>query len=335
MRPSDLKSLIAARFKAGIKRPLLVESSPGIGKTQIAAQAAKEMGIGFLAIHAPLLQPEDYGFPVISSDKSTVNFVVSRDKFPIESASELPENGIFLIDELSQADNSAQKILANLIQERDIHGQKLKPGWLVIATGNRLTDRAGANRLLSHLKNRLTTIELDASIDDWSQWAIENNVKSEVIAFLRFRPELLNAFDPQNDINATPRSWVEGVSAALGAIDPTQEMEDFKGDVGEGAAAEFCGFLKVYRKLPSPDSIMLNPAKAEIPNDPATLYALCGALAHKTGTDNFGRIMTYVGRMAPEFTVLYIRDALKRKPEIQATKEFIEWASGPGAKLLS
>jgi hypothetical protein len=334
MRPSELKALIGDRFKAGIKRPLLVESSPGIGKTQIASQVATELGIGFQAIHAPLLQPEDYGFPVITSDKTSVNFVVAKDKFPIEGSA-VAETGIFLIDELSQADNSAQKILANLIQEREIHGQRLKPNWLVIATGNRLIDRAGANRLLSHLKNRLTTVELEASIDDWSQWAIENGVKSEVIAFLRFRPELLNAFDPQNDINATPRSWVEGVNAALGVITPALEMEVFKGDVGEGAAAEFCGFLKVYRKLPSPDSIMLNPAKAEIPKDPATLYALCGALAHKTSADNFGRIMTYVGRMAPEFTVLYVRDAIRRKAEIQATKEFIDWASGPGAKLLS
>jgi len=334
MRPSELKAVITARFKAGIKRPLHVESSPGVGKTQIAAQVAKELGVEFLAIHAPLLQPEDYGFPVITSDRASVDFVVSKSKFPIESAS-CGEFGIFLIDELSQADNSAQKILANLIQEREIHGQKLKPGWLVITTGNRLTDRAGANRLLSHLKDRLTTVELDASIDDWSTWALGNGVKSEVIAFLRFRPDLLNAFDAQNDVNATPRSWVEGVSASLGAVDSHLESEIFKGDVGEGAAAEFNGFLKIYRKLPNPDAILLNPSGAEIPSDPATLYALCGALAHKTTGQNFGRVMTYVGRMAPEFCVLYVRDAIKRKPEIQSTKEFIEWASGPGAKLLS
>lgn len=334
MRPSELKSLISNRFRAGIKRALLVESSPGIGKTQIAEQSAKELGIGFLAIHAPLLQPEDYGFPVITGDKTSVNFVVSKAKFPIESA-DVPETGIFLIDELSQADNSAQKILANLIQAREIHGHKIKEGWKIVATGNRLVDRSGANRLLGHLGDRVTRVELEASIDDWTQWAIENQVKTEVIAFLRFRPELLSAYDPQSDKSPTPRGWVDGVSAGLGATDSALELEVFKGDVGEGAAAEFCGFLKIYRNLPSPDSIMLNPAKAEIPNDPATLYALCGALAHKTSADNFGRIMTYIGRMAPEFTVLYVRDAIRRKPEIQATKEFIDWASGPGAKLLA
>lgn len=334
MKPSELKNLISSRFKAGIKRPLYIVSSPGLGKTQIAGQAAKELGVGFKAIHAPLLQPEDYGFPCISANKDDVSFVVSKEKFPLEG-SNCPETGIFLIDELPQADNSAQKILANLVQEREIHGQKLKAGWTIIATGNRVTDRAGANRLLTHLKARVTEIELDASLDDWSQWALANNVSTEVIAFMRFRPDLLNAFNAQNDTNPTPRAWCEGVSAALGVIDSTSEFSVFKGDVGEGAAAEFCAFLKVFRKLPSPDAIVLNPAGTEVPNEPGTLYALCGALANKTTEVNFNRIMTYVTRMPSEFSVLFVRDAIRRKPAIQSSADFIKWASGPGAALLT
>lgn len=334
MKPSELKSLITARHKAGIKRPLHVESSPGVGKTQITGQVARELNIDFKAIHAPLLQPEDYGFPVISAKRDNVDFIVSRAKFPIEGA-DCAEDGIFLIDELSQADNSAQKILANLIQEREIHGRKLKPGWSIVTTGNRTTDRAGANRLLTHLKNRLTTIELEASLDDWCQWALNNSVQVEVVAFLRFRPELLNSFDPQQEMNPTPRSWVEGVSAALGVVDPIQEFPVFRGDVGEGAAAEFCAFLKIFRKLPSPDAILLSPDKVEVPPDPATLYAICGAMAAKITPANFGRVMVYVKRMPQEFSVLFVRDAIRRNPDLQASAEFIKWASCDGAKLLT
>jgi hypothetical protein len=334
MKPTELKSLISARFKAQIKRPLHIESSPGVGKTQIAAQVAQELGVGFMAIHAPLLQPEDYGFPVIAGDKSDVSFLISTHKFPIERST-CPDEGIFLIDELSQADNSAQKILANLIQEREIHGQRLKSGWLIVSTGNRTVDRAGANRLLSHLKNRITTIELDASLDDWCHWAFNNGISTEVIAFLRFRPELLNAFDPQQEINPTPRAWSEGVSAALGVIDPSLEFPVFKGDVGEGAASEFVGFLKIYRELPSPDMILLNPENTDVPAKPVILYALCGALAHKTTTDNFSRMMLYIQRMPQEFAVLFVRDAIQRVPEIQTSKDFIKWATTDGAKILT
>lgn len=334
MKPSELKKLISDRHKAGIKRPLLVESSPGFGKTQISAQAAKELGVAFHAIHAPLLQPEDYGFPVISQKRDDVTFIVSKEKFPVEGSAHA-ESGIFLIDELSQADASAQKVLANLIQEREIHGQKLKSGWTVIATGNKTTDRAGANRILSHLGNRVTRVPLEVSLDDWTDWALKNGVKTEIVAFIRFRPAFLSNFDPQQEINATPRAWAEGVSAALGVIDPELEYEVFRGDVGEGPAAEFLGFLKIFRKLPNPDTIILKPDSAPVPKDPATQYAIVGALVNRTDADNFGRIMKYIGRLPTEFSVLYIRDAESACPEIVNSKEFIQWASGPGAKLLS
>lgn len=334
MKPSELMSLVSMRIKGNIKRPLHVESSPGVGKTQIAAQVAASLGIGFKAIHAPLLQPEDYGFPVISADRSDVSFIVSKDKFPVVG-SNCPDHGILLIDEMSQADNSAQKILANLLQEREIHGQRLKDGWTIVTTGNRTTDRAGANRILSHLGNRVTRIPLEASLDDWTNWALAHDIKTEVVAFIRFRPELLNEFDSQREVNPTPRAWSEGVSAALGVVEASMEFLVFSGDVGEGAAAEFCAFLKIFRKLPSPDAILVNPKGIEVPNDPATLYALCGALAHRTTADNFGRVMTYVSRMQPEFSVLFIRDAIKRCPAIQSSADFISWASGPGAKLLA
>jgi len=334
MSPSQLKSLIIARFKAGIKRALLVEGPPGLGKTQIPEQVARDLGIGYMIIHTPLLQAEDYGFPVVSADRKDVNFLVSKDKFPIEG-SNCPDTGIFTLDEFPQADNSIQKILANVVQEREIHGHKLKPGWMIVATGNRTTDRAGANRILSHLGNKITRVELETSIDDWTRWALQNNVRPEVIAFLRFKTALLNGFDPQAECNPTPRSWVNGVSASLGVTPAELEFEVFKGDVGEGAAAEFLSFLKICRHLPNPDVIMLNPSKAAVPKEPNVLYALCSTLAHRATPDNFGRILTYVERMDAEFTMLFVRDALALCPDIQNSADFIKAASGPLSKILT
>jgi hypothetical protein len=340
MNPTKLKNNIAARFNAGIKRPLHIVSSPGLGKTQIAKQAAKELGVACIVVHAPLMQPEDYGFPCISADKSNVNFIVSKEKFPL-IGSDCPEKGILVIDELPQTDQSGQKILAQAIQEFEIHGKHFKPGWMIITTGNKSTDRAGASRLLSHLQNRVTEVELEASLDDWTQWALSNGVKTEVIAFIRFRPELLNQFNSQNTVNPTSRSWTEGVSAALGVIPADSEFESFKGDVGEGPAAEICGFLGIYRKLPSVDMILLNPSTTHVPaigsdeNASATLYAICGALSNRASKDNFGTMMEYVKRIPPEFGVLFVKMAIKKSPVIQESSEFIKWVSGEGGKLLA
>ena len=60
-----------------------------------------------------------------------------------------------------------------------------------------------------------------------------------------FRSALLHDFDPQRDVNPSPRSWVEGVSDTIGIVPSEAEYETFKGAVGEGCAAEFTGFLRL------------------------------------------------------------------------------------------
>ena len=137
---------------------------------------------------------------------------------------DIPDEGILCFDDRNQAPADIQKVLANILQARTLHGVPLKKGWHCISTGNRQSDRAGANRILSHLRNRETVIELETHLDDWTSWAIENDVKPELISFIRFRPNLLHDFDPQRDINPTPRSWVEGVSDVIGIVPADASM---------------------------------------------------------------------------------------------------------------
>ncbi|MFM5883670.1 hypothetical protein, partial [Methanobrevibacter gottschalkii] len=148
----------------------------------------------------------------------------------------------------------------------------------------------------------------------------------EVVAFIRFRPGLLHDFDANKDQNPTPRSWVEGVSDVLGAVPAEAEFECFKGAVGEGAAAEFVGFLKIYRKLPNPDAILLNPDTADVPSDPATLYALSGAISSRISSANIDRAIVYLKRIPSEFSVLCMSMTVRRDPTVTSTKGFIDWS---------
>jgi hypothetical protein len=169
-------------------------------------------------------------------------------------------------------------------------------------------------------------LELETHLDDWTGWALNNGVKPEVVSFIRFRPNLLHDFDAQRDQNATPRSWVEGVSDVLGTVPAEAEFECFKGAVGEGAAAEFVGFVRIFRKLPNPDAILLNPTTSDVPTDPATLYALSGALAQRATEGNFERVCQYVERMPAEFSVLTVSYAARRNPDLANTQAFTQWS---------
>lgn len=321
MRASLLKETIKSLFP--IQRTICIEGSPGGGKTTIVQQAAEELGVPCIERHMPTMLVEDFGilFPETGSDMLHYKL---PEWFPVKGKA--PERGILLFDDRNQAGPDLQKVLANICQARNLHGVSMPDGWQVISTGNRQSDRAGANRVLSHLRNRETAYELETHLDDWTVWAIDNNVKSEVVSFIRFRPNLLHDFDPQRDQNATPRAWVEGVSDVLGTVPAEAEFESFKGAVGEGAAAEFVGFVRIFRKLPNPDAILLNPSTSDVPSDPATLYALSGALAQRATEGNFERVCTYSERMPPEFSVLTVSYAARRNPDLANTQAFTQWS---------
>ncbi len=321
MRATTLKSTIKSLFP--IQRTVCIEGSPGGGKTTIVQQVAKELDIPYIERHMPTMLVEDFGIPMVMGDGEALSYKLP-DWFPVKGKS--PDKGILCFDDRNQANADLQKVLANICQARNLHGVPLPDGWMVISTGNRQSDRAGANRVLSHLRNRETVVELETHLDDWSSWAIDNDVKPEVISFIRFRPNLLHDFDPQRDQNATPRSWVEGVSDVLGVVSSDAEYECFKGAVGEGPAAEFVGYLRIFRKLPNPDNILINPTTAEVPTDPATLYALSGAIAQRATVANFDRVCTYSERMPPEFSVLTISYAARKNPDLANTQAFNKWA---------
>ena len=322
MRATLMKDTIRALFPQ--QRTLCIEGPPGGGKTTIVHEVAVSLGVPCVELHMPTMLVEDFG--ILFPDKSDNDKLVYKlpEWFPTNDVD--GTEGILMFDDRNQAGADLQKVLANICQARTLHGHKLPDGWQVISTGNRQSDRAGANRVLSHLRNRETVVNLDTHLDDWTAWAIEQGVQPEVISFIRFRPNLLHDFDPQREQNATPRSWVEGVSDVLGSVPPDAEYECFKGAVGEGAAAEFVGYVKIYRKLPNPDTILLRPSTAEVPTDPATLYALSGAIAERATEKNFHNVCAYAERMPPEFSVLSVSYAARKNPDLASTKAFTEWA---------
>ncbi len=330
MRPTLLATTLKGLIQK--KRYTHIEGSPGLGKTAVPRQVCADLGIGLILIHAPTLQPEDLGLPSANADKTRLKFLLTE-RFPVVG-DDGPDEGVILIDELPQAANDIQKTMAHLVQEHDLLGHPIKPGWSFVSTGNRQSDRAGANRILSHLSNRCTRLEFEPHLDDWCAWALDNGVRPEIVQFLRFKPGLLADFNPQMDSNPTPRAWVEGVSEIIDAVPAESEYECIKGAVGDGAAREFVAFLKIYRKLPDPDAVLLDPKNAKVPDDPATLYAISGAVAHRATQVNAEAVLTYARRLPPEFTVLVVRDAVKKDPSFTQTRAFIDWVSKEGQHII-
>jgi hypothetical protein len=168
--------------------------------------------------------------------------------------------------------------------------------------------------------------EMETSLDDWCEWAMDNGVDSRGIAFLRLRPQLLNDFDANRSVNPTQRAWTQLFLEVPQDLPTNHYMMACTAKVGEGAAAEWCAARDLMDKMPSVDSIRLAPDKVEIPTEPAVMFAVATALSMTTVPDAFERDMTYISRMNKEFQMVYVTDALRLHPKLQQTKPFVDWA---------
>lgn len=320
---SALKTLVAAR------RPAFIWGAPGVGKSQVVKQVCDELKIDMIDVRAVLLDPVDLrGLPTVSDD--------DRAHWAIPEFLPRKGKGVLFLDELNAAPPLTQAACYQLILDRKLGEYELPPGWIAMAAGNREGDRAVTSKMPTALSNRFVHLDFVVDVDDWCTWAIEHELLTELIAFIRFRPELLHQFDPKSGSKAfpTPRSW-EFVSDILKS-EPDKEIEYplLAGTVGDGPAAELEGFLRIYRNLPSVEGILMDPKGEEVPTDPATLYALSGALARRADDGNFDRVKLFADRMPAEFGVLLVSDAVKRCKAIQHTRAFVDWATENASVVL-
>jgi hypothetical protein len=183
----------------------------------------------------------------------------------------------------------------------------LPDGWFILAAGNRLEDRAVSYRMPTALANRFTHIDLEVSLDDWCNWAMMNQINPNIVGFVRFKPDLLWAFNPESSEKAfaSPRTW-EFASRMI-QVTPTRLLtEMLEGTVGKGATAEFLSFLKVQTELPSIDDILNNGVDYIPPKGRMDLrYALISALVTRAkNVKQFSRLIDYSATMETEFAVL-------------------------------
>jgi len=321
------------------RRSVMLWGAPGIGKTDIVGQTADEM---FGALSAavrlangltptPLIdfrlnirEPVDMrGVPVTDPvTKTTVWY--TPDELPRVDRD--GEFGILFIDEITNGSSPQMMAVAmQLVLERKVGDYHLPDGWIVVAASNRISDRTGAQRMPTALRNRFAHIHVTPDVQAWVKWAVANDVAPEMIAFVRFRPALLHRM-PSGDENAypTPRS----LTAAALFID---EPEDIRCDliaglVGDDVATEVDGFVRMYQSLGTLDDIIANPDTARIPTEGSQRYAVFTGLARMATRANFAKIAVYAARLDSEGQTLLMHDATIRDEKLKETKAYSDWA---------
>jgi len=330
MKPSKLKSNLARLFNEG--EPVLIVGEPGLGKTDVVEQACEEINHDVVIFHPVVDDPTNYKGLPCESDGNAVFLPYSQ----LRKLLEADKPTVAFFDDLGQATQSVQGALMQLFLSRKVNEHKISDKVVFCAATNSRKDRAGVKGLIKPLLSRFTTIvRAEVNVDDWCKWAGNNNMPPELVAFIRFRPELLMKFDPSH-VDSTGEDLVNQpcprTVAACGRLlnYGIQDYDVLTGCVGESFAAELIGFLKIVHGLGDKPRQIADGNDESCPASPDTLYALCGALAHMSGNlDKWSNISKWGRKRLPEeFQVLLLKDVEGRHQEkVFNTPEYVEWSS--------
>jgi hypothetical protein len=329
MRYSALHQSITANFKSTNRIVPYVTGKPGGGKSALGRQIAREMGVKeehYTEFNASLRDPVDVlGVPDTHGEYTAWKPPIEFFRLRATNVRGDDAPRFLNLEEFSDATVPMQNALCRVIEDRYAGELRLHHNLYIYANGNRTEDKSGAQRMTTKLMMRVQELEFETNLDDWCEWALDAGIQVPIIQFLRFKPNQLHDFVADRRQNPCPRQW-EKVSLIDVSLPSELYMGNVAGLVGEGAAAEYTGFLRIFRGLPDIDGILMHPDKGEVPKDPAVLYALTGALAHRASEDNFDRLARYSNRLPVDFQVMLVSDAAKLAPKVKQTKAFVDWA---------
>lgn len=328
MTPKEVRKGMIECFEAGLAP--FVTSSPGLGKSALVRQLAKEFKLELIDIRLSQCAPEDLmGLPMRKGEGDQMRSAFAPfEMFPIEG-DEIPagKNGwLLFLDEANSATKMVQAAAYRLVLDREVGQSKLHENVFVALAGNLSTDRAIVTSLSTAMQSRLIHMEMEISLEDFMDHAVKAKYDPRVLAFLEFQPGKLHDFKPDHTDRTfpCPRTW-EFVSRLIQGKGTNQISQKLLGGtIGEGTAVEFCNYIKVFDQLPSFSKILSDPENETLPTDAGMLYATIMSLLDKFDRKNFPEIGKYVKRMDPEFQIVFFRGVVRRDPKMKKDKDFTD-----------
>lgn len=360
LTPSETKEFITNALM--LREIPYIAGAPGIGKSDIVAQVAKDFGLKLLDVRLSQMLPEDLtGLPSLDpkTGKAEYNpfstFPMAGDPVPAGF------NGwLIFLDEMSSASEEVFAAIYSLLLGHRVGGKPVHPKALIVAAGNRSSDSAIARELPDTLVTRMLPVTMTVSSRDWIMWATDPTTKSHegVVDFIKKYPDLLNTTvdsSKRDELETfpTPRGWGKAmkimhfhekmslknrVTRKDAAGIPTGDLNSatpitppvhslLEAAVGMAAAKSFQEYYDEAISLPYPWEIAQSPSSARIPNNTIGKAKLVSDLADFfIGTQEQSRdaILQYMNRMEPEQSALFAQIMVEKLGDTPTDRRLID-----------
>ena len=280
--PSKAKN--ALRHAMHKKRPVFLWGPTGIGKSDIVEQVTKTFSNSHLIdIRLSLWDPTDIkGIPYFDSNNVKMAWGAPSE-LPDEEMAAQYDNIVLFLDEMNSAAPAVQAAAYQLILNRRVGTYKLPDNVIIVAAGNRESDKGVTYRMPAPLANRFIHLELAVNFDDWFNWSVDNNQHKDVVGYLTFAKKDLYDFDPKSASRsfATPRSWSFVSELLEDELDESTTTDLVAGTVGEGLAVKFMAHRKVASSMPNPTDILAGKVKELKTKEISAMYSLTVSLCYE------------------------------------------------------
>lgn len=342
------KNVINKGYELKNTPSVMLWGPPGVGKSQSIKELASILEyetckkVNVTDVRLLLFNPIDLrGIPTANEDKTLAVWLKPK-IFQMDPSRSVIN--ILFLDEITAAPQSVQAAAYQITLDRTVGEHKLPDNCIVIAAGNRTTDKSVAYTMPKALANRLLHLEVEPNFDSWNKWAVKSGIHPMVLGFLKFKPNYLIETEVKTSTlaYATPRTW-ELVSNILNNVssDIKEVYHLICGLVGKGIAVEFRSWCNLYQNLPNIDDIFRG-RYVEVPKRPDVIYALISSMLtyakmHKDDMLAIENSINFAMKLSPEFSTILLKDYLYIEKDYQKKllkiPTFSRWLSSKG-KLL-
>ena len=244
------------------QRPVLLLGAPGIGKTQIMEQIAKECQVGLVsytithhtrqsAIGLPFISKKEFGGKEYAVTEYTMSEIVASIYEKMEKTG-LSE-GILFIDEINCVSETLAPAMLQFLQCKTFGSHEIPGGWIIVAAGNPPEYNKSVREFDVVTMDRVKKIEVEPDFEVWKEYAYKQNIHPAVISYLNARPRYFYRMETTVDGRkfATPRGW-EDLSRMLEVYEKLHKTADREIIVQyiqhEKIAKDFANYLELYEK---------------------------------------------------------------------------------------
>ena len=244
------------------QRPILLMGAPGIGKTQIMEQIARECKVGLVsytithhtrqsAVGLPFIKEKTFGQETFSVTEYTMSEIIASVYEKMEKTG--LREGILFIDEINCVSETLAPMMLQFLQGKTFGNQKVPEGWVIVTAGNPPEYNKSVREFDVVTLDRIKRIDVQPDFEVWKEYAYEQGIHPAVISYLELRRK--NFYRMENTVDgrifATARGW-EDLSKLMQVYEqldiPVDESVILQYIQNRRIAKDFANYLELYYK---------------------------------------------------------------------------------------